>query len=166
MRLPEYSWAQGLLVAVHSLVLAYENNTNCPSMKLEEAAEKLDTLRRRSGTNSRLRMASIRYRRTLDQEQKHRANGGLRMPCVFFHRQKSTTPLSPISVLLRVIPNMHDLTEVGAHPYRQLEMLRGWINRHLSYGFAKPGSLGEGTFFGTEFIILWIDAHNGFADEC
>ena len=63
-------------------------------------------------------------------------------------------------------PNMHDLTEVGAHPYRQLEMLRGWINRHLSYGFAKPGSLGEGTFFGTEFIILWIDAHNGFADEC
>ena len=46
MRLPEYSWAQGLLVAVHYLVLAYENNTNCPSMKLEEAAEKLDTLRR------------------------------------------------------------------------------------------------------------------------
>ena len=46
MRLPEYSWAQGLLVAVHSLMVAYENDTNCPSMTLERAAEKLDSLRR------------------------------------------------------------------------------------------------------------------------
>ena len=46
MSLPEYAWAQGLLVAVHSLVLAYENVINCPSMTLEKAAEKLDSLRR------------------------------------------------------------------------------------------------------------------------
>ena len=44
-------------------------------------------------------------------------------------------------------PNIHDLTEVGAHPYRQLELLRDWINRHVLFGFAKPGSPGEGTFF-------------------
>ena len=58
-------------------------------------------------------------------------------------------------------PNIHDLTEVGAHPYRQVELLRDWINRHLCYGFAKPGSLGEGTFFGTDVIVIWFDAHNG-----
>ena len=52
MRLPEYSWAQGLLVAVHSLVLAYENATNCPSMTLEKAAGKLDSLRRAHKLNS------------------------------------------------------------------------------------------------------------------
>ena len=52
MRLPEYSWAEGLLVAVHSLVLAYENDTNCPSMTLERAAEKLDSLRRVHRFNS------------------------------------------------------------------------------------------------------------------
>ena len=46
MRLLEYSWAQGLLVAVHSLALPYESDTNCPSMTLEKAAEKLDSLRR------------------------------------------------------------------------------------------------------------------------
>ena len=52
MRLPEYSWAQGLLVVVHSLVLAYENDTNCPLMTLERAAEKLDLLRRVHRLNS------------------------------------------------------------------------------------------------------------------
>ena len=52
MRLPEYAWAQGLLVAVHSLVLAYENDTKCPSMTLERAAEKLDSLRRVHRLNS------------------------------------------------------------------------------------------------------------------
>ena len=50
--LPEYSWAQGLLVAVHSLVLAYENDINCPSMTLERAADKLDSLRRVHRLNS------------------------------------------------------------------------------------------------------------------
>ena len=56
---------------------------------------------------------------------------------------------------------MHDLTEVGAHPYRQLELLRDWINRHVQFGFAKPGSPGEGTFFGTDFVVIWFDSHNG-----
>ena len=52
MRLPEYSWAQGLLVVVHSLALAYVHDTNCPSMTLERAAEKLDLLRRVHRLNS------------------------------------------------------------------------------------------------------------------
>ena len=39
--------------------------------------------------------------------------------------------------------------------------MRDWINRHLLYGFTKPGKAGEGTFFGSDFVILWFDAHNG-----
>ena len=58
-------------------------------------------------------------------------------------------------------PNVNDLTEVGAHPYRQLELLRGWINRHVQFGFAKPGSLGDGTFSGSDFVIIWFDSQNG-----
>ena len=46
LRLPEYSWAQGLLLALHSLSLAYDSDANCPSMALAEAAEKLDSVRR------------------------------------------------------------------------------------------------------------------------
>ena len=56
---------------------------------------------------------------------------------------------------------IHDLTEIGAHPYRLLEVSRDWISRHLQYGFTKPGKLGEGTFFGSDFVILWFDAHYG-----
>ena len=46
LRLPEYYWAQGLLLALHALLLAYENDATCPSMQLAEAAEKLDSVRR------------------------------------------------------------------------------------------------------------------------
>ena len=52
MRLPEYLWSQGLLVVVHSLVLAYDHDRNRPSMTLERAAEKLDSLRRVHRLNS------------------------------------------------------------------------------------------------------------------
>ena len=53
-------------------------------------------------------------------------------------------------------PNFHDTTEVGAHPYRLLEVFRDWVNRRLQYGFAKPGKPAEGTFFGSDFVILWF----------
>ena len=57
--------------------------------------------------------------------------------------------------------NVHDLTEIDAHPLRLLELLRDWINRHVHYRFRKPGKLGEGVFFGSDFVILWFCAHNG-----
>ena len=109
MRLPEYSWAQGLLVVVHSLVLAYENDANCPSMTLARAAEKLDSLRRVHRLNSvppawyylskcRLLhsmdafgahcgfwMAAVCDRRALHKEQEHCINGRLRVPRVLIY---------------------------------------------------------------------------------
>ena len=37
-----YSWAQSLLVALHSMRLAFENHTGCERMPLEEVAQQLD----------------------------------------------------------------------------------------------------------------------------
>ena len=51
-------------------------------------------------------------------------------------------------------PNIHDLTEIGVHPYCLLDVFRDWINRHLQFGFTKPGKPGEGTFFGSGFVVL------------
>ena len=42
---PEYSWAQGLMVALHSLRYVYCNNPSCDPMPLGAAAEQLDTIR-------------------------------------------------------------------------------------------------------------------------
>ena len=42
-----------------------------------------------------------------------------------------------------------------------LELVRDWINRHVHYGFRKPGKPGDGVYFGSDFVILWFDAHNG-----
>ena len=58
-------------------------------------------------------------------------------------------------------PNIHDLTEIGAHPYRLLVVFRGWINRHLQFGITKPGKPGEGAFFGRDFVVHWFDSHSG-----
>ena len=57
--------------------------------------------------------------------------------------------------------NAHDLTEIGAHPLRELELLRDWLNRHIRFGFRKPGKPGEGVYFGSDFVVLRFDAHNG-----
>ena len=106
MRLPYYSWAQGLLVAVHSLALAYDNDTNCPSMTLERAAEKLDSLRRahklnsvlsfatfdgRFGTHGGVWVAAVCDRRSLHQEQDYCGYGRLRLPCLLNHLSKKST---------------------------------------------------------------------------
>ena len=42
----EYSWAQGLIVASHSLRYVFCNNPCCDSMPLASVAEQLDTIRR------------------------------------------------------------------------------------------------------------------------
>ena len=43
---PEYSWAQGFMVALRSLSYAYNNASGCESMPLGDAAKQLDTFRR------------------------------------------------------------------------------------------------------------------------
>ena len=184
MRVPEYSWAQGLLVAVHSLTFAFGNNTNCPSMKLEESAEKLDSLRHvhkiHSVPAAWFYLSNCRSLHSMDVQGPTAVSGWRQFVTGEpFIRNKnivamgdsgchvySSTGKKHHSIVadLRAsagYPNIHDLTEVGAHPYRQLELLRDWINRHLRYGFPKPVSLGEGAFFGTDFVVIWFDAHNG-----
>ena len=44
--MPEYSWAQGLIVASHSLRYVFCGNQSCDSMSLAAAAEQLDAIRR------------------------------------------------------------------------------------------------------------------------
>ena len=46
LNIPEYSWAQGLIVASHSLRYVFCNNPSGEPMPLASAAEQLDTIRR------------------------------------------------------------------------------------------------------------------------
>ena len=46
LNMPEYSWAQGLIVASHSLRYVFCGNPSCDSMSLAAAAEQLDAIRR------------------------------------------------------------------------------------------------------------------------
>ncbi|MFM7987930.1 MAG: hypothetical protein ACKPKO_52315, partial [Candidatus Fonsibacter sp.] len=43
---PEYSWAQSLVVAMHSIKLAFGDNVTYSEIPLEQAAAELDSLRR------------------------------------------------------------------------------------------------------------------------
>ncbi|MFM7979938.1 MAG: hypothetical protein ACKPKO_11550, partial [Candidatus Fonsibacter sp.] len=43
----EYSWAQSLVVAMHSVKLAYGDNVTYSEVSLEDAADELDSFRRR-----------------------------------------------------------------------------------------------------------------------
>ena len=146
-------------------------------MTLERAAENLDSLRRahklnsvlsfatfdgRFGTHGGVWVAAVCDRRSLHQEQDYCGYGRLRLPCLLNHlsNKKHRSIVSDLRASAGY-PNVNDLTEVGAHPYRQLELLREWINRHVQFGFAKPGSLGDGTFSGSDFVIIWFDSQNG-----
>ncbi len=46
LNMPEYSWAQGLIVASHSLRYVFCGNPSCDSMSLAAAAEQSDAIRR------------------------------------------------------------------------------------------------------------------------
>ena len=178
------------MVAVHSLALAYENDKNCPSMALERAAEKLDSLRRVHRLNSVplawYYLSNLHSLHSIDvffgptvvsgwrqfvTEEPFIRNTNIVVlgdSCCHVYSSTGKKHHSIVSDLRTsaAYPNVHDLTKVGAHPYRQLELLRDWINRHLQYGFAKPGSLGEGTFFGSDFVIIWFDSPHRIANDC
>ena len=46
LNMPEYSWAQGLIVASHSLRYVFCDNPSCDFMSLAAAAEQLVAIRR------------------------------------------------------------------------------------------------------------------------
>jgi hypothetical protein len=58
-------------------------------------------------------------------------------------------------------PNIHNLTEVGAHPRRWTEMLIQWKNQNLQYALPKSGKPGAPAYFGSDFVVIVVDAHNG-----
>ena len=113
LRLLEYSWAQGLMLALYSLLLAYANDANCPSMQLDEVAETLDSLRRvhkldmvpgswyylsncrtlhnigTPGPTAVSGWKTVRGRRTICAQQEPYSNGGLRQPHLFQQGQEA-----------------------------------------------------------------------------
>ena len=58
-------------------------------------------------------------------------------------------------------PNIHNLTEVGAHPRRWTEMLINWKNQNIQYALPKSGRPGAPPYFGSDFVVIVVDAHNG-----
>jgi hypothetical protein len=59
-------------------------------------------------------------------------------------------------------PNRHDLTEVGVHPLRWVQLLREWKARFhvLSVSSMNRDDCAE-LRFGSDFVVLVFDAHNG-----
>ena len=58
-------------------------------------------------------------------------------------------------------PNIHNLTEVGAHPRRWTELLVQCKNQNLHCALPKSGKPGAPAFFGSDFVVIVVDAHNG-----
>ena len=58
-------------------------------------------------------------------------------------------------------PNLHDLTAIGAHPSMWLPMMVKWENAHLQYALPQTGSPAAKPRFGSDFIVIMRDAHNG-----
>ena len=61
--------------------------------------------------------------------------------------------------------NAHDLSEIGAHPRRWLELLTIWEKNHVHYALPKSGKPGDPPYCGRDFVVIVIDAHNVFEME-
>ena len=152
----EYSWAQGLIVASHSLRYVYCGTPYCDSMSLAAAAEQPDAIRRTHNLtmipSSDYYMANCRVLHSVDvpgptavSGWKHFVTGqpfvvsrniiivGYSGTEVYGSSGKSH---HSIVVDLRThcgYPNIHNLTEVGAHPRRWTELLVQWMNQNLHF---------------------------------
>ena len=62
-------------------------------------------------------------------------------------------------------PDMHDLTEVGAHPSRSAELLVDWTSRHLQFVLPHSGKPDERPHLGSDSVVVVIDAHNGLMGD-
>ena len=58
-------------------------------------------------------------------------------------------------------PNIHDLTEIGAHSSRWLQLIIQRQNDHPQFALPKSGALGARPRFGSDFVVILCDAHNG-----
>ena len=184
MRTPEYAWAQGLFLALHSMKLAFENVTGGASLTLPEAAAQLDSYRRifrvQTTPPARHYMSNCRVFHGMVSDGPAVVSGRRKIvtgePYV---RSKHIIMLgdsgahgysangnkhhSIVSDLRSHAgyPNMHDLTEIGAHPSRWLQMLIQWENAHLQYALPQSGVPGVRPRFGSDFLVIVCDAHNG-----
>ena len=63
-------------------------------------------------------------------------------------------------------PNIHDLTGAGAHPMRWIQLFQEWKLKHhyLALPSMNPDVPVTSTLqlqFGSDFVVLVFDAHNG-----
>jgi hypothetical protein len=184
LNMPEYSWAQGLIVASHPLRYVYCGNPSCDSISLAAAAEQLDAIRRTHNLtmipSSDYYMATCRVLHSVDVQGPTADSGWKRyvagQPFVvsrnIINVGDSGTEIcgssgkSHHSIVadLRThcgYPNIHNLTEVGAHPRRWTELLVQWKNQSLHYALPKSGKPGVPAYFGSDFVVIVVDAHNG-----
>ena len=175
LNLPKYAWAQGLVVALHSMLLAVDNKAGCKAMPFNEAAEQLDSFRRvRKLTmipQSSYYLSNCRtlriveasgptavsgWRRYVDGEPFVRARNISLIGDSGAHIYGSSGQ-SHQSVLSSLVSHSryakaHDLTYIGAHPRRWLDMLTEWENRHLQYALAQSGKPGDPPYFGVSSL--------------
>ena len=164
LKTPEYPWAQGLMVALHSLRYAYCNNPSCDPMPLGAAAKQLDTIRL---SHNLLMIPPSEYYmancRTLHSEEvlgptavsgwKRYVSG---QPYVQSRNilivgdsgteiySKSGQSHHSIATDLRQhcgYSNIHNLTEVCTHPRRWLELLTHWETNIYKSHFPSRVSL-------------------------
>ena len=59
------------------------------------------------------------------------------------------------------LPNVHDITEIGAHPRRWDELTGDWEHRSTPYALPQPGPPGGPFYWGSDFVVLVFASHNG-----
>ena len=57
--------------------------------------------------------------------------------------------------------NIHNLTEVCAHPRRWLELLTNSENSHVQFALPKSSKPNAAPYFGSDIVVIVIDAHSG-----
>ena len=58
-------------------------------------------------------------------------------------------------------PNVHDIAEIGVHPRRWDELTGDWEHRDVQFALPQPGPPGGPLCWGSDFVVLVLDAHNG-----
>ena len=185
----EYSWAQSLVVAMHSMKLAFGDNVTYTEIPLEQAADELDALRRQHSIASTTPWSKyfLANCRALHSREvtgptavagwKSYVSGEPMIRCkniivvgdsgTRFYPANGKKPKSLVEEMCEHsgYPNMHDLTEIGAHPWRWVQMLQEWKARHyrLALPTMKPDESvsSEQLQFGSDVVVLVFDAHNG-----
>ena len=71
-----------------------------------------------------------------------------------FARREKHRPVPKEMVEWAGFPNVHDLSEIGAHPRMWDEISGDWENRNIQFALPQSGPPGGPLYWGSDFVAL------------